>query len=93
MPTGPEHYKEAERLDALAYEQWGDSEAGDPCPQAMLTAQRAQTHALLAVAAAVAAPVARGSSYAAHDKAWREAAGHPADKRVDPWDLVGPSDT
>lgn len=54
--TGPEHYREAEQLDALAAQQWGDSQVGEPCPQAMLTAQRAQVHATLALAAAVVAP-------------------------------------
>lgn len=52
--NGPDHYREAERLEKLAADQWGDSQAGDPCPQAIVTAQRAQVHATLALAAAQA---------------------------------------
>ena len=47
--TGPEHYREAERLTALATE-------GLPAPQHAAVVAEAQVHATLALAAATAYP-------------------------------------
>lgn len=56
MSSGPEHYREAERLIRLAEERWSDSEAEH---DALL--RNAQVHATLAhVAAQVDATTSRG---------------------------------
>lgn len=49
--TGPEHYREAERLEQLAAHQYAGSDTTDPHPQWTLTIQQAQVHATLALAA------------------------------------------
>lgn len=69
--NGPEHYREAERLAALAEQEWGDSQAGDPCPRAVVTAQRAQVHATLALAAATALQTAGIPKDGPTATAWR----------------------
>lgn len=71
--SGPEHYREAERLL--------NSDHLDEGHVAV-----AQVHATLALAAATAAPVARGTTYAAHDAAWHDVAGvAPKSDPSDPW--------
>lgn len=50
--TGPEHYREAERLERQAEIQYGDSWSDELHPQWTFTIQRAQVHATLALAAA-----------------------------------------
>ena len=70
--TGPEHYREAENLLAMASEQvmgiaTGDPTAGEPDGPALLVAE-AQVHATLALAAASAEAVVPYSRY----KPWAE---------------------
>lgn len=76
--TGPEHYREAERLVAMAHH-WTYGDGGDPSVGAAL-ATEAQVHATLALAAAtaMAAPVDQEPDTGmppADVKAWCEAAG------------------
>jgi hypothetical protein len=52
--TGPEHYREAERLEQLAVHEYGGSRDDDTHPQWTLTIARAQVHATLALTAATA---------------------------------------
>jgi hypothetical protein len=67
--TGPEHYREAERLIALAEENWTHDEAEH---DAVL--RNAQVHATLALAAATVDQTAsRGAGDTTHD--WRQVVG------------------
>lgn len=80
MATGPEHYAEAERILDHAEEH---AEKYDT-DWYLAAVGAAQAHALLAVAAASAAEVIRGSNHLAHDRGWRYVAGFP--EPPSPWD-------
>jgi len=61
--TGPEHYKEAERLIELAESvdwQDGDPDRPNKAEYAQTALAEAQVHATLALAAATAEPIAQG---------------------------------
>lgn len=69
--TGPEHYREAERLARMAHRfTYGDG--ADPTVGAALAAE-AQVHATLALAAATALPATRMLLVAEY-KAWADVA-------------------
>jgi hypothetical protein len=81
--TGPDHYREAERLARIAT---GNSYAAEAKTQA---AQVALVHATLALAAATALGLPAGNSDAwvampdAASRAWVEAAGSAASEEAD----------
>jgi hypothetical protein len=72
--TGPEHYREAERLlhRAADYE-------GEPSTAHIQKGQLAQAHAALALAAATALNDHEGGMTAADWNAWRDVAGTKAE--------------
>lgn len=67
--TGPEHYREAERLIASSYRD------GELSPEALIA--EAQVHATLALAAATALNDNEPGLPACEWKTWREVAGTP----------------
>ncbi len=77
--TGPEHYRESERIDSLIGELPTSSSTEDAAiviAAAMALAARAQVHATLALAAATAEPIAQAydSDYdTTIPRAWSEA--------------------
>lgn len=71
--TGPEHYQEAERLLATAYEDNLTAYEGEN-PAAARQIAEAQVHATLALAAATAAQDSVAGTTHADCKAWTEAA-------------------
>jgi hypothetical protein len=73
--TGPEHYREAERLaDRAHHFTYGDG--GDPVVGAALAAE-AQVHATLALAAATAMGGREEGMHRADFEAWDKVAGVP----------------
>jgi hypothetical protein len=72
--TGPEHYREAERLLDTATDNDGDIQTDDGMTANILTA--AQVHATLALAAATAIPLVP-AHVLAEMKAWSDVAGTP----------------
>lgn len=81
--TGPEHYREAERLLAAATDDDGDIQTDDGMTANILAA--AQVHATLAHAAATAIPQTRAHTLA-DMKAWSAVAGTRSD--IDPLDNI-----
>ncbi|WP_329308407.1 hypothetical protein [Streptomyces microflavus] len=83
--TGPEHYREAERLIETAADILRPHDEG-PCEADRVLAA-AQVHATLALAAATAliSEKPRGGSFDAY-QAWESAAGDPSE--VDPLDNI-----
>jgi hypothetical protein len=82
MATGPEHYREAERLAVMAHRfTYGDG--ADPVVGAALAAE-AQVHATLALAAATALvdETPRSDSFSNY-RAWQDVAGLPSNDRKD----------
>lgn len=71
--TGPEHYREAEKL--LALDEVIHKEGGDPGD----ILQAAQVHATLALAAATVGLSSRAGSTSKDDSEWRDAAVTPDD--------------
>jgi hypothetical protein len=81
--TGPEHYREAERLLDAATDNDGDIQTDGGMTANILAA--AQVHATLAQAAAIAIPQTR-AQILAEMKAWADVAGTRSDS--DPLDNI-----
>ncbi|GAA2092515.1 hypothetical protein [Actinomadura alba] len=71
--TGPEHYREAERLAKQA-NHWTYGDGGDPVAGAALAAE-AQVHATLALAAATALMGSTNHARVVDANAWQAVAG------------------
>ena len=78
--TGPEHYREAERLAGRA-RRYANRNDADPAVGQLLAAE-AQVHATLALAAATALQPSNFGMQRAESKAWRAAAGTPEPDRA-----------